>query len=121
MAIFVTGGAGYIGTHTILELLQLGYDVVAADNYSNSKPEAVKRVKEIAGMDFSFFEMDVRDEAKLESIFGDFDISCVIHFAGAKAVGESVSLPIKYYSNNLESTICLCKVMQKHKVKQIIF
>jgi len=121
MSIFVTGGAGYIGSHTILELLNQGYDVVVADNFSNSKPEAVRRVKDLAQKDFPFYEMDVRDGAGLDRIFGEHDITCVIHFAGAKAVGESVSLPLKYYSNNLDSTISLCQAMQKHDVRKIIF
>ena len=121
MTIFVSGGAGYIGSHTILELLKQGYGVVASDNFSNSKPEAVRRVRELAGVDFPFYEMDVRDSGRLERIFGEFDISCVIHFAGAKAVGESVSLPLKYYSNNLDSTIGLCMAMEKFGVKRLIF
>ena len=121
MTIFVTGGAGYIGTHTILELIKQGYDVVAADNFSNSKPEAIERVIELAGRDFPFYEMDIRDSKKLDEVFGNHDISCVIHFAGAKAVGESVSKPIKYYSNNIGSTLAICKAMKRHDVKKIIF
>ena len=121
MTVFVTGGAGYIGSHTILELLDLGYDVVAVDNYSNSKPESIKRVKELARRDFPFFEMDVRESSKLDKLFGEFDIDCVIHFAGLKAVGESVEMPLEYYSNNLNSTLTLCNVMKKHKVGKIIF
>ena len=119
--IFVTGGAGYIGSHAILELLGQGYDVVAADNFSNSKPEAIKRVKELAGRDFPFFEMDLRDEAQLGRIFAEFDIDCVIHFAGLKAVGESVEKPLEYYANNLNSTIALCEAMKKFDVGKIIF
>jgi len=121
MTIFVTGGAGYIGSHTILELLGQGFDVVAVDNFLNSKPEVIKRIKELAGRDFSFFEADVRDSSALERIFGEFEIDCVIHFAGLKAVGESVKKPLEYYANNLNSTIVLCDVMKKNNVKKIIF
>jgi len=121
MMIFVTGGAGYIGSHTILELLENGYDVVAADNFVNSKPEAVKRVKRLAGKDFPFYEADVRDGGELDKIFGSHQIDCVINFAALKAAGESVSKPLDYYANNLESTIVLFDSMEKHNVKNIIF
>ncbi|MCL2820801.1 MAG: UDP-glucose 4-epimerase GalE [Oscillospiraceae bacterium] len=121
MTIFVTGGAGYIGSHTIIELLNNGYDVVAADNFINSKPEAVKRIKELAQRDFVFYEMDVRDSVKLEKVFTENKIDCVIHFAGLKAVGESVSKPLEYYENNLNSAIALCEAMKKHNVSRIIF
>ena len=121
MKIFVTGGAGYIGTHTILELLKQGYNVVAADNFSNSKPEAVKRVKELAGRDFQFYETDVRDERQLDKIFSKYNIDCVIHFAGLKAVGESIVKPLEYYENNINSTLVLCEVMKKHGVNKVIF
>jgi len=121
MTIFVTGGAGYIGSHAILELLEQGYDVVAIDNYSNSKPEAIKRVKELAGRDFPFYEIDVRNRTQLYDLFGKHDIDCVIHFAGLKAVGESVKIPLEYYSNNLDSTLILCEAMKKHNIRKIIF
>ena len=121
MSVFITGGAGYIGSHTVLELLGQGYDVVVADDFSNSKPEAIKRVFKLAGREFPFYEMDARDRDQLDIVFSKHDISCVIHFAGAKAVGESVSLPLKYYSNNLDTTIALCQTMQKHAVKKFIF
>jgi len=121
MKIFVTGGAGYIGTHTILELLKQGYNVVAADNFSNSKPEAVKRVKELAGRDFQFYETDVRDERQLDKIFNKYNIDCVIHFAGLKAVGESIVKPLEYYENNINSTLVLCEIMKKHGVGKVIF
>ena len=121
MNILVTGGAGYIGSHTILELLNQNYGVVAIDNFTNSKPEAIKRVKELSGCDFPFYEMDVRDSAKLDKIFNDHKIDCVIHFAGLKAVGESVKKPVEYYENNLNSTLCLCEAMKKHSVDKIIF
>ena len=121
MTVFVTGGAGYIGSHAILELLERGYDVVAVDNFTNSKPEAIKRIKELAGRDFTFYEMDVCDSLRLERIFGEHDIDCAIHFAGLKAVGESIEKPLEYYSNNLNSTLALCNAMKKHNMRKIIF
>jgi len=121
MTIFVTGGAGYIGSHTVLELLNSGYDVIVADNFSNSKPEAIKRIKELAGCDFLFYEMDVCDESHLNKVFTENKIDCVIHFAGLKAVGESVEKPLEYYANNLNSTISLCKTMKTHGVTKLIF
>ena len=121
MTIFVTGGAGYIGTHTILELLQQGYDVVAADNFTNSKPEAIARVKQISGRDFPFYKMDVRNISKLPEVFGGHSIDCVIHFAGLKAVGESVCNPLEYYANNLESTIAVLNAMKVFDVRKFIF
>jgi len=121
MKIFVTGGAGYIGTHTILTLINHNYEVVVADNYSNSKPVAIKRVKELAGRDFPFYEMDVRDEERLDQVFKEHSIDYVIHFAGLKAVGESVKKPLEYYKNNLDSTITLCNTMKKHDVSKFIF
>ena len=119
--IFVTGGAGYIGSHTVLELFKQGYDVVVADNFSNSKPEAVKRIKELAGRDFPFYEIDIQDSKRLDYIFNEHDIICVIHLAGAKAVGESISKPLEYYSNNINSTLQLCETMKRHGVANIIF
>ncbi|MCL2222021.1 MAG: UDP-glucose 4-epimerase GalE [Oscillospiraceae bacterium] len=121
MAIFVTGGAGYIGSHTVIELIKSGYDVVVADNFSNSKREAVKRVKELAGKDFSLYEIDVCNGKALDKIFTIHDIECVIHFAGLKAVGESVKKPLEYYKNNLNSTIALSNTMIRHGVNKIIF
>ena len=119
--ILVTGGAGYIGSHTTLELLSQGYKVAVADNLSNSKYEAVERVKRLAGRDFPFFNIDVRDEKKLDEIFAGCEIGCVIHFAGLKAVGESVTIPLKYYANNLDSTLTLCGAMQRHGVNKFVF
>ena len=121
MTIFVTGGAGYIGSHTILKLLESGYDVVAADNFSNSKPESITRVKQLAGRDFPFYEMDVRDSGGLDRVFSEHGAECIIHFAGLKAVGESVGKPLEYYANNLNSTIALCGAMKKYDVRKFIF
>jgi len=121
MRIFVTGAAGYIGSHTVLELLEQGYDFVAADNFSNSSPLAVERVKRLAGRDFPFYNSDVRDAAGLDEIFNSHEIDCIVHFAGLKAVGESVKIPLDYYGNNLNSTIALCNAMRQYGVKKFIF
>ena len=121
MNILVTGGAGYIGSHTCLELLQQGYGVIVIDNLCNSSPESLRRVEALTGKSLKFYEGDVRDEALLERIFGENEIGCVIHFAGLKAVGDSVSLPWKYYDNNLNSTLILTKVMERVGVKKLIF
>ena len=121
MNILVTGGAGYIGSHTCVELLEGGYNVVVVDNLCNSNPESLKRVQEITGKTLKFYEGDVRNEALLEKIFAENDIGCVIHFAGLKAVGESVAMPWQYYDNNLNSTLVLTKVMKKAGVKNLIF
>ena len=107
MKILVTGGAGYIGSHTCVELLESGYGVVVIDNLSNSNPESLKRVETITGKSVRFYEGDVRNEALLKTIFAENEISCVIHFAGLKAVGESVAKPWEYYDNNLNSTVVL--------------
>ena len=119
--ILVTGGAGYIGTHTDVELLNKGYDVVCVDNYSNSSPKALDRVEEITGKTVKRYEGDVRDEALMDRIFTENDIDWVIHFASLKSVGESVAKPIEYYDNNLNSTIVLLKAMRTHDVKKVIF
>ena len=111
MKVLVTGGAGYIGSHTCLALLELGYDVVAVDNFSNSSPESLRRVEELTGKRVPLYEIDVRDEAALDKVFEAHDIGCAIHFAGLKAVGESVEKPLAYYENNLLSTMTLLKVM----------
>ena len=121
MYVLVTGGAGYIGSHTCIELLQSGYQVVVIDNLSNSNPKSLDRVKEITGKELVFIEGDVRDEALLKKIFADYDISCVIHFAGLKAVGESVAKPWEYYDNNLNSTLVLTKVMKEAGMRNLIF
>jgi UDP-glucose 4-epimerase len=119
--ILVTGGAGYIGSHTCVELLAEGHDVVVVDDYSNSKPEALARVQEIAGRKLAFHEADVCDEAALHRIFEASRIDAVIHFAGLKAVGESVEKPLEYYRVNLGSTVALCRVMAAHGVKRLVF
>lgn len=121
MKILLTGGAGYIGSHTAIELMNAGYEIVVCDDFSNSKPEAVKRVKEITGKDFDFYRVNVCDKKALEEVFEKEEISSVIHFAGFKAVGESVAKPLEYYKNNLDSTLTLLEVMKEHGVKNIIF
>ena len=121
MAILVTGGAGYIGSHTCVELLNQNYDVVVIDNLCNSSAEALQRVQELTGKALSFYEGDVRDEALLTKIFEGNAIDCVIHFAGLKAVGESVFQPWRYYDNNLNATLVLTKVMERFGVKKLIF
>lgn len=121
MDILVTGGAGYIGSHTCVELLNKGYNVVVIDNLVNSSSKSLERVQEITGKDVAFYENDVRDRAALDRIFEKHDISCVIHFAGLKAVGESVRMPLEYYDNNLFSTVTLCEAMRDHKVNKIVF
>lgn len=119
--ILVTGGAGFIGSHTCVELLNAGYEIAVIDNFSNSKPESLKRIKQITGKDFKFYEADLLDRDAVEKIFTENKIDAVIHFAGLKAVGESVSMPIEYYHNNIGSTLVLCDVMRKHGCKKIVF
>lgn len=121
MKILVTGGLGYIGSHTCVELLKENYEVVVIDNLSNSKIDVVTKIKEITGKDIKFYHEDVCDEAALEKIFTENEISAVIHFAGYKAVGESVEKPIMYYENNLISTLKLCKIMKKYGCKKLVF
>ena len=119
--ILVTGGCGYIGSHTVLELLNKNYDVVVVDNFSNSSFESLKRVQELTGKTVAFYEADIRDEKKMESIFASHKIDAVIHFAAFKAVGESCKLPLKYYENNISGTVALLQVMNRVGVKKIIF
>ena len=121
MRILVTGGAGFIGSHTVLELLEKGYDVTVIDNLVNSSEEALKRVEKLTGKSVRFIKGDVRDKALLDSIFDTDKIDAAIHFAGLKAVGESVAKPIEYYDNNLNSTLTLVKSMREHGCKNIIF
>jgi len=121
MRILVTGGAGYIGSHTSLELLNSGHDVVVLDNLSNSSEEALKRVQQLAGKSLSFYQADVRDENALNAIFAKEQIDAVIHFAGSKAVGESVAKPLFYYENNVAASVLLMQVMQQHNVHTLVF
>lgn len=121
MAILVTGGAGYIGSHACVELLTAGYDVAVIDNLSNSKEESIKRIQEITGKTLKFYKADLLDRETLDNIFGEQNFDAVMHFAGLKAVGESVSIPLKYYYNNITGTLILCEVMKKHGVKSLVF
>lgn len=121
MNVLVTGGAGYIGSHTCVELIEAGHTPIVIDNFCNSNPESLRRVEAITGKPVTLICGDVRDEVLLERVFSENEISCVIHFAGRKAVGESVSMPLEYYQNNLCSTMTLCKVMAAHGVKKLIF
>jgi UDP-glucose 4-epimerase len=121
MKILVTGGAGYIGSHTCLELLKAGYEVVVVDNLSNSKIESLRRVEELTGKAISFYEVNLLDEQKLDEVFRKHVVDSVIHFAGLKAVGESVSKPLQYYNNNITGTITLCRIMAANNVKNIVF
>lgn len=121
MAILVTGGAGYIGSHTCIELLNAGYEIVVLDNLCNSSVKALQRVKQITGKTFPFYELDIRDKKGLEALFEAESIDAVIHFAGLKAVGESVAQPMMYYQNNITGTLILCEVMKEFHVKNIIF
>ncbi|MFP3376655.1 UDP-glucose 4-epimerase GalE [Bacillus sp. SIMBA_069] len=121
MAILITGGAGYIGSHTCIELLNNNYKIIVVDNLSNSSIESLNRVKEITGKQFEFYKESVLNREKMNEIFLKNNIEAVIHFAGFKAVGESTTIPLTYYYNNIISTIILCDVMQKHHVKKFIF
>ncbi|WML47802.1 UDP-glucose 4-epimerase GalE [Neobacillus sp. PS3-34] len=121
MSVLVTGGAGYIGSHTVVELLNTGNDVIVVDNFSNSNPESLFRISEITGKDFKVYNLSILDREGLEKIFLDNNIQAVIHFAGLKAVGESVEQPLKYYINNISGTLILCEVMQKYEVKKLVF
>ena len=121
MAILITGGAGFIGSHTMVEFLEAGYDLVVADNFCNSKPESLKRVKQITGKDFKFYEVDLTDYDAFEQVFKENKIEGAVHFAGLKAVGESVAQPLRYYENNLMSTLNLCKLMSKYNAKKLVF
>ena len=119
--ILVTGASGYIGSHTVLELLNKGYNVIGVDNFSNSSFESLKRVQELTGKTLTFYEADIRDEQKMESLFQNHKIDAVIHFAAYKAVGESCKLPLKYYENNISGTVSLLRIMSQYGVKKIIF
>lgn len=119
--IFVTGGAGYIGSHTCVELMREGHDLVVADNLDNSYEEAIRRVQQICGKTFPFYKIDICDKKALTEVFQTHSIDAVIHFAGLKAVGESVAQPLRYYRNNLDSTLTLCEVMSQFNVKKLVF
>ena len=121
MVILVTGGAGYIGSHTCVELLEKGEEIVVVDNFCNSKPIVIDKIKEITKKEFKFYECDLLDKPKLEKVFQENDIKEVIHFAGLKAVGESVQKPLEYYHNNITGTIMLLEVMKKYNCKKIVF
>lgn len=121
MSVLVTGGAGYIGSHTCVELLQAGEEVVILDNFYNSKPEVLDRIRQISGKDFKFYQADLLDKDAIERIFTENEIGEVIHFAGLKAVGESVQKPLLYYHNNITGTLHLCDVMRAHSVKKLVF
>lgn len=121
MNILVTGGAGYIGSHTVIELINEGYSVVVADNLSNSSQESIRRVEKITGAPVPFHEIDIRNTESLGALFSEYAFDAVIHFAGLKAVGESVSKPLNYYRNNLDSSLSLLEVMREHDVKKLVF
>jgi UDP-glucose 4-epimerase len=121
MSILVTGGAGFIGSHTCVELLNSGKSIVVLDNLSNSSVVALERIKEITGKDFKFYEVDLLDRNGVEKVFAENDIEAVIHFAGLKAVGESVEQPLRYYHNNITGTLILCETMKKFNVKKLVF
>ena len=121
MSVLVTGGTGFIGSHTVVELLENNEDIVIVDNFLNSKPEVIDSIKEITKKDFKFYEVDILNENELEKVFKENYIESVIHFAGLKAVGESVAEPIKYYHNNITGTLVLLKLMKKYNCKKIIF
>lgn len=121
MAVLVTGGAGYIGSHTAIKLLESGREIVIIDNFYNSCPKVLERIKELANKDFHFEECDIRDREALDKVFEKYDIDSVIHFAGLKAVGESCQKPLLYYENNISGTVTLCEAMAAHGVKKIVF
>lgn len=119
--VLVTGGAGFIGSHTSVELLNAGYDNIILDNFVNSKPESLKRIKELTGKDFKFYQADIRDEEAMTKVFAENKIDAVIHFAGLKSVPQSVKEPLNYYDNNIAGTVCLCRVMDKAGCKKLVF
>ena len=121
MSILVTGGTGFIGSHTVVELLEKGEKIIIVDNFCNSSPEVLNKIKQITNKDFKFYEVDLLDEENLEKVFKENNIESVIHFAGLKAVGESVAKPIEYYHNNITGTLILLKLMKKYNCKKIVF
>ena len=121
MAILLAGGAGYIGSHTAVELIKAGYDTVIVDNYDNSCPEVINRIERITGTRPNVYEADVKDSEALRKVFVENDIDVVIHFAGLKAVGESVEMPVKYYRNNIDTTLTLLETMEEYGCKRLVF
>ena len=121
MTILVTGGTGYIGSNTVVKLIENGYDVIIVDNFSNSKPIVLEKLKKITGKDIKFYEIDICNKRKFKTVFKENKIDAVIHFAGYKAVGESVAQPLKYYRNNIDSTLTLLELMKEYKVKKLVF
>ena len=121
MAILLPGGAGYIGSHTAVELLNAGKEIIIVDNFSNSKPEVLEKIKQITGKDFKFYELNYLDKEKLDKVFEENEIEAVLNFAGFKAVGESVQKPLEYYHNNITGCLILLETMKKHNVKKFIF
>lgn len=121
MSILITGGAGFIGSHAAVALMDAGYDIVVVDNLANSQMESIRRIKELTGKEFLFYDVDLLDAERLDKIFASHSIDAVMHFAGYKAVGESVELPLAYYHNNITGTVNLCEVMAKHDVKKLVF
>lgn len=121
MTVLVTGGAGFIGSHATVELLENGYKVVVVDNLSNSQKASIDRIKEMTGKDFAFHQVDLLDSQALDDIFSTYDFSAVMHFAGYKAVGQSVEMPLSYYHNNISGTLTLCEMMLKHNVQKLVF
>jgi UDP-glucose 4-epimerase len=121
MTILVTGGTGFIGSHTCVELLNAGYEIIIFDNFINSKPEVLQSIRQITQKDFKFYEANLLNRSELETIFAENRIEAVIHFAGLKAVGESTTIPLRYYHNNVSGTIILCETMAKYQVKRLVF
>lgn len=119
--VLVTGGAGFIGSHTSVELFNAGYDIIILDNFVNSKPESLKRIKELTDKDFKFYQADIRDEEAMTKVFAENKIDAVIHFAGLKSVPQSIKEPLNYYDNNIAGTVCLCRVMDKAGCKKLVF
>ena len=119
--VLLTGGAGFIGSHTSVELLNAGYDIIILDNFVNSKPESLKRIKELTDKDFKFYQADIRDEEAMTKVFAENKIDAVIHFAGLKSVPQSIKEPLNYYDNNIAGTVCLCRVMDKAGCKKLVF
>lgn len=119
--VLVTGGAGFIGSHTSVELLNAGYDIIILDNFVNSKPESLKRIKELTDKDFKFYQADIRDEEAMTKVFAENKIDAVIHFAGLKSVPQSIKEPLNYYDNNIAGTVCLCRVMDKAGCNKLVF